>query len=147
MPILHLYGSHFEIHMDIQALSFLLKCRLNNGRMTRWILTIQEYNFTIKYIKTGENKVADTLSRWYWICRIARSWELNYIKILALKYKMTKEVKQQSENTGKKQDKDARIVRLKKNTMRQENPNTFIKILQCIRWWMTGRRLFYKIIC
>ena len=32
--------------------------------MTRWIMTIQEYDFTIRYIKASNNKIADTLSRY-----------------------------------------------------------------------------------
>ena len=39
------------------------KCHLNNSRITRWILTIQEYKFDIIHCKGKENIVADTLSR------------------------------------------------------------------------------------
>ena len=47
-----------------QALSFLLKCKVTNSRLLRWILAIGEYSFTIKYCKGKDNSVADILSRY-----------------------------------------------------------------------------------
>ena len=49
--------------MDNKALTFMNKWHLNNSRITRWILTIQEYKFDIVHCKGKENIVADTLSR------------------------------------------------------------------------------------
>ena len=60
----YLVGQHFEILSDNQALSFMLRCKLANARISRWIMAIQEYDFTIKYCKASENKTADTLSRY-----------------------------------------------------------------------------------
>ena len=60
----YIYGTHFEIHTDYQALSFLLRCRITNARLMRWILAIEEYSFTIKYCRGIDNKTADTLSRY-----------------------------------------------------------------------------------
>ena len=42
----YIYGTHFEIRTDHQALSFLLKCKVTNSRLLRWILAIGEYSFT-----------------------------------------------------------------------------------------------------
>ena len=39
------------------------KCHLNNSRITRWILSIQEYKFDIIHCKGKDNIVADILSR------------------------------------------------------------------------------------
>ena len=58
----YIYGTHFEIHTDHQALSFLLRCRITNARLMRWILAIEEYSFTIKYCRGIDNKTEDTLS-------------------------------------------------------------------------------------
>lgn len=49
---------------DHKALSFIKSCRLLNGRLTRWIMYIQEFNFQIQYCKGSENVVADALSRY-----------------------------------------------------------------------------------
>jgi len=35
-----------------------------NARQARWLATISEFDFEIRYIKGKENKVADALSRW-----------------------------------------------------------------------------------
>ena len=51
----YIYGTHFEIHTDHQALSFLLKCKVTNSRLLRWILAIGKYSFTIKYCKGKDN--------------------------------------------------------------------------------------------
>ena len=32
-------------------------------RLTKWVLALQEYNFSWEYIKGTENKIPDTLSR------------------------------------------------------------------------------------
>ena len=39
------------------------KCHLNNSRITRWILSIQEYKFDIVHCKGKDNIIADLLSR------------------------------------------------------------------------------------
>jgi hypothetical protein len=51
------------IRTDHKALSFMMKCRLLNARLTRWILAIQDYNFEIEYIRGKDNYFADALSR------------------------------------------------------------------------------------
>jgi len=57
-------GAKLKIVTDHQALTFMRKCRLLNSRLTRWILSIQEYNFEIEHCKGTENIVADTISRY-----------------------------------------------------------------------------------
>ena len=39
------------------------KCHLNNSRITRWILSIQEYKFDIVHCKGKDNIIDDLLSR------------------------------------------------------------------------------------
>lgn len=56
-------GAKLTIITDNHALTFLKTCRLLNNRLARWILLIQEYNFTIIHCKGVENVTADTLSR------------------------------------------------------------------------------------
>ena len=52
-----------SIRTDHKALSFLNTCKLTHSRLTRWVLALQEYNFSWEYIKGVENRIPDTLSR------------------------------------------------------------------------------------
>lgn len=60
----YLRGAKIVIRTDHQALTFLQKCKLTNTRLTRWILTIQEYDYEIEYIRGTLNVAADVLSRY-----------------------------------------------------------------------------------
>lgn len=59
----YLLGREIIIKTDHQALAFIKKSRLTGARITRWSLSIQEYNIKIEYVKGRDNKVADYLSR------------------------------------------------------------------------------------
>ena len=60
---MHLH-SPFTIYTDHQPLIALMrKERIEDARTQRWIWTLQEYNFTLKYKKGKDNQVADGLSR------------------------------------------------------------------------------------
>ena len=56
-------GKPLTIITDNKALSFIKKCHLNNSRITRWTLAIQEYDFDIMHCRGRDNIVADILSR------------------------------------------------------------------------------------
>lgn len=53
----------FTIKTDHQALKWLLATKEVSGRIMRWIMFLQQYKYTIKYIKEKENIVADNLIR------------------------------------------------------------------------------------
>ena len=59
----YVFGKPLTIITDNKALIFIKKCHLNNSRITRWILAIQEYDFDIIHCK-GRDVVADVLSRY-----------------------------------------------------------------------------------
>ena len=61
---IYVLGQPLTIITANKALIFMSKCHLNNSRITRWILSIQEYNFDIIHCKGKENIVADILSRY-----------------------------------------------------------------------------------
>ena len=59
----YLLGQKFCIETDHKALEWLLKMSTPNSRQTKFRLKLEEYDFTIKYIKGKTNVVADALSR------------------------------------------------------------------------------------
>jgi transposase InsO family protein len=56
-------GAKLIIITDNKALTFLFSCRLLSGRLSRWILWLQQFSFTIEHCRGKDNVVADTLSR------------------------------------------------------------------------------------
>lgn len=58
-----LYGRKTRVFTDHKALEFLRSARLRNKRLTRWVLALQEFDFSVTYIPGGENIIADALSR------------------------------------------------------------------------------------
>ena len=61
---IYIIGQPLTILTDNKALTFIQKCHLNNTRIARWILAIQEYNFEILHCRGKDNVVADLLSRY-----------------------------------------------------------------------------------
>ncbi|XP_049267466.1 uncharacterized protein LOC125756610 [Rhipicephalus sanguineus] len=56
-------GAQFVIQTDHQALSWLKRLPNPSGRLARWALTLQRYDYVIEYKKGSTNTVADALSR------------------------------------------------------------------------------------
>ena len=48
---------------DHKSISFLKNCKINHGRLTRWILALQEYHINWEYVSGKQNIAADILSR------------------------------------------------------------------------------------
>lgn len=60
---IYLYGKSFIIECDHQPLQYLQSAKHVNNRVLRWSLSLQEYAFTVHYIKGTENVGADYMSR------------------------------------------------------------------------------------
>ena len=60
---IYILGYSLTIRSDHKSISFPKKCKLNHGRLTRWILILQEYNINWEYVPGKQNVVADGLSR------------------------------------------------------------------------------------
>jgi hypothetical protein len=56
-------GHEITVYSDNKALSFLKRCNLTSGRVTRWIMQLQEYDLTVVHISGADNFFADMLSR------------------------------------------------------------------------------------
>jgi len=59
----YLEGYEFTVVTDHQALRWLQKLESPTGRLGRWMLELQQYNFNVKYRRGRLNRVADALSR------------------------------------------------------------------------------------
>jgi hypothetical protein len=58
----YLYGRRFELVTDHNALSWLMKSKDLTGRLHRWSLQLQEYDFNVTYRPGSTNGVAGALS-------------------------------------------------------------------------------------
>ncbi|UYV84440.1 hypothetical protein LAZ67_X002171, partial [Cordylochernes scorpioides] len=96
----YLYGRKFIVYTDNHSLCWMAKAKKLSGRLARWSLELQAYDFTINY-KSGKTHLdADGLSR----CPIP-----DKIKILLINY-----------NT---EDYDAYIKKI--NNMIDQHPNSY----------------------
>ena len=59
----YLYGFPFRLLTDHNPLTSLKGMKDTGGRLTRWLLFLQQFNFTVEYKKGVSNTNADALSR------------------------------------------------------------------------------------
>ena len=59
----YLLGNKFVLHVDHQALVYIVNKASIVGKMARWMLILQEFDFVIQHTPGKENAVADFLSR------------------------------------------------------------------------------------
>lgn len=90
--------------------------------MTRWIIAIQEYDFTIKYCKASNNKVADTLSRYAVEHIEEHQRNPEEVKILNIKYQLPINVSDRLNNIVVEQENDPSIMAKKQQLIEREHP-------------------------
>lgn len=59
----YLEGYHFEIVTDHQALKWLNSLKNPSGRLARWALFLQQFDYEISYGRGSQNQLPDLLSR------------------------------------------------------------------------------------
>ena len=59
----YLANSHFTVVTDHMALKYLMNVKADTGRIARWALALQGYDFTVVHRKGLVNRNADALSR------------------------------------------------------------------------------------
>ena len=59
----YLFGKQFEVYSDHKILKYIFKHRDLNMRQRRWMVFLEDYDFTLHYHLGKTNVVADALSR------------------------------------------------------------------------------------
>ena len=59
----YLANSHFTVVTDHMVLKYLMNVKADTGRIARWALALQGYDFTVVHRKGLVNRNADALSR------------------------------------------------------------------------------------
>lgn len=59
----YLHGRKFQLQTDHKALEYIFEGKARNQKLSRWALTIQEFDFEVVYRKGEQNGNADGLSR------------------------------------------------------------------------------------
>ena len=59
----YLLANHFTFYVDHQALLYLINRPVVSGRIARWILLVQEYDFKVVYCPGQKHEMAYHLSR------------------------------------------------------------------------------------
>ena len=62
----YLVGRRFRVHSDHDSLKWLMSVKRPSGRLSRWSLLLQQYDFDIIYRPGKQNGNADALSRRYY---------------------------------------------------------------------------------
>ena len=110
-------NSDVVVQTDHQAITFFKNCKMSHGRLTRWMLQLQEYRIKWEYLPGSKNIVADILSRVG--CQeeiIAKEAH----KILAC-FRNKEELKLIVEEIKKLQPMDIRIQKLRERTEATSN--------------------------
>ena len=59
----YLYGQEFTLETDHQSLQYMHRLKVSNGRLLRWSLLLQPFQFHVRPIKGTATQIADFLSR------------------------------------------------------------------------------------
>lgn len=120
----YILGQPLTVITDNKAITFLQKCHLNNARMTRWILSIQEYQFEIIHCKGKENIIADILSRYPEDQNDTTNFEVHHeYHIYRIQQQLSSETKKNLRNLSKLQLVDDKLNKLIDNITNNKNNN------------------------
>jgi hypothetical protein len=119
---IYVVGHSINVYSDNKALSFLKKCNLTSGRITRWVLSLQEYDLKIIHISGKNNYFPDVLSQ--------NTNELtdnprrpNEILMSKLEVYQDLNLKRELDNLAEYQHKDPKLLKISEGLTTE--PNTF----------------------
>lgn len=107
----YLIGHKIILQTDHHALTFIKQCKLTSGRLTRWVLALQEFDFTIEHIPGKMNVAADMLTRYPRTDENRTESKIRINKIRPVSF--SKELTQIIKNIAEEQEKDQHIFKLK----------------------------------
>lgn len=103
----YLRGVKLIIRTDHQALTFLKSWKMYSGRLTRWILYLNQFNFTVEYIKGKQNIGPDILSRYSCDAEHVQEDKKTCPEIAAFAVKSRQHIRKHLENISELQKQDA----------------------------------------
>lgn len=140
----YLRGVHLIIRTDHQALTFLKSWKMYSGRLTRWILYLNQFNFTVEYVKGKENIGPDILSRYSCDAENVQEEKNTCPEIAAFAVKSRQQIRKYLENIIELQKQDAFLgeiygyLRNKKFGPPTKDVNRYLKNYKKI-----GKTLYY----
>lgn len=109
----YLIGNKTIIQTNHHALTFIKQSKLTSGRLTRWTLALQEFDYTVKYIPGKDNIVADTLLKYPRTGEERPEEKIKLNKIAPLT--INKQVIEKIKNIAQEQTKDKHVEKMKEN--------------------------------
>ena len=106
-------------------LTFLRTCKFVNARLTRWILSIQDYNITMEHCPGRENIAADLVSRQYPGKQWEKERDIIQLTIDALRYKCSIQLRNDLETLQQLQKEEIRINKMIKTIEKKEDVHRF----------------------
>lgn len=129
----YLIGNKTIIQTDHHALTFIKQCKLTSGRLTRWTLALQEFDYTVEYIPGKDNIAADTLTRYPRTGEERPEEKIKLNKISSLL--INKQLIEQFRNIAQEQKKDKHVEKMKENEhVIKKNGITFVRHKINDRW-------------
>lgn len=126
---LYLLYNKFIIRTDHKALTFLKQCRFLNERINRWVLFLQQFEFSIEYIKGQENIVADILSRYPYDGNKNNIGQTTEAIIAAFQVEGSAALLRDFKNLPNEQDKDLFLREIRQAVNKNESKNLEVKRL------------------
>lgn len=100
----YLYGRYFLVRTDHKPLVYLFNLKNPSQRLLRIRLELEEYKFTIEYIKGTQNVVADALSRME--LEEIKECTQNKAEVKLLTRSMTRKMQRQTQKVGESKEED-----------------------------------------
>lgn len=138
----YLRGSKVYIRTDHKALLFIQNMKLYNGRVTRWILYLEQFNYEIEHVTGKMNIVADILSRYLPNSEIIQEEKAICPEIAYLEKSSNKVVNQGLRNISALQEHDPVASRIMKD-IRNENNQCVSRLSS--RCFIKENKLYMKV--
>ena len=132
----YILGYDITVRSDHRSISFLKQCKLSHGRLTRWILLLQEYHINWEHIPGKKNTAADILSR----INIQQQTFEGEKELLVKVYNIIKDRTDLEKITleiSKHQDMAPKIMSIRERILKEEEPivqyyNCLLSTSRCV---------------